>query len=125
LRRVLRYGPLRWSTLLDADEKLREWFSSRREVLESAAENLKKGVFFACAVLATLFAAIAVTWLSPREVSAPQVKVTLDDQSFHCGELLDTQDDGGLRIRTADGSVEPISASSVVKMQIVATCSSS
>ena len=53
---------------------------------------------------------------------APLVKLTRVDNSFVCGELLDTTSPGELRVRQTDGTVRPVSAAEISTSTNVATC---
>jgi hypothetical protein len=113
-----------WPTVVDVrtDEQLRAWFRAQRTKVEAAARNLQNGVVAAIAALVALILAVGVIWFWPAETAMPRVKVTLADDSWVCGELLDSKKNGELRIRADDGMLHPIAVGQVVKTANVSAC---
>jgi hypothetical protein len=107
------------------DDKLREWFSKRRKRLHAAASDLQNSVKVACLALAALAGAVAIIWFWPREDPKPMVRVTLEDESFVCGHLLASKDDGTMRVLSTDGVVTMLEISSIQRVHVPDKCPTS
>ena len=115
-----------WPVLDDVgdDDKLRQWFESRRGHLKVAADELKNAVRWALIALGLLAAALALIWFRPSQPARPVVQVNRTDESSICGTLLDTSASGTVRIKTPAGEVQVVKVTDIqsVKGTTAAAC---
>lgn len=114
-----------WPKQVDVsdDDKLLEWYDARADRLKSVADRLRLGVTLAGVALCLLTVAATVSWLTPPATPEPTVKLTLENESTRCGDLLAPKKVGYVRVRSADnGDAVEIFAADVVSIEAVKTC---
>lgn len=108
------------------DQDLRKWYYQRSAVPGAIAALINRAVAMALASLAALGLAVGVIWFTtPEQPQAPVVRLTLEDDSKACGELLVVRTDTGsvVRLRRADdGSVLQVAAGSLKAITPVKAC---
>ncbi|MFV8165256.1 hypothetical protein ACNQVK_24725 [Mycobacterium sp. 134] len=101
---------------------LSKWNLKRRMAAASAAANLRAGVYLVLVSLLALSVGAGAVFSSGFHSRAALVEVTRVDDSQICGELLSNTDNGALRIRRADGSLEVVKPDALAKIAVVAKC---
>jgi hypothetical protein len=114
-----------WPTITDVsdDTKLQEWDFNRLNYAANAATHLKQGVYAAIGALALLLVGVILVWFMPAaSAKTPLVRLTLQDDSRHCGKLLSSEKVGSLRIRDNDGRVLTVDVDSVERLTPIGSC---
>jgi hypothetical protein len=117
------YGWPRTRSVADDDELL-AWYTGQIDEAARIGSRLRAAAVAVCVALLALLAAAAFTWVLPTAPAGGSlVKISVSDQSIHCGDLLASGGDGVLRIRRADsGAVEVVPVAEVVQLTPVEKC---
>lgn len=97
----------------------------RRKAAQTAACNLRSGVYLALGSLLALCVGAGAVFSSGFQTRTELIEVTRHDDSQVCGHLLPNAGTGALRIRRDDGSVETVTADTLSKLVPATKCSKS
>lgn len=116
-----------WPRSMDVStgQGLSDWNEKRRKAAETAADNLRSGVYLALASLLALCVGAGAVFSSGFQTRTALIEVTRLDDSRVCGELLVNAGTGAVRIRRDDGSVETLKAAELSKVLPATKCSKS